>query len=68
MGGTATVPMHRICHRMLHATFTERELAELGDDWTALRARPEIAGFVRWVARRPPEFHDRSRTARRLRD
>jgi hypothetical protein len=67
LGGTATVPMHRICHRKLHATFTERELAASGDDWAALRAHPEIEGFVRWVARRPPTFYDGSRRTKRLR-
>ena len=49
------------------ATFSERELADWGDDWAGLRARPEIAAFVRWVARRPPGFYDGSRTTRRLR-
>jgi hypothetical protein len=67
LGGTATVDMHRICHRKLHATFTEHELAAFGDDWAALRAQAQIASFVRWVARRPPTFYDGSRTARRRR-
>ena len=61
LGGTATVAMHRICHRTLHATFTERELAAYGHDWAALRGHPLIARFVRWVARRPPAFHDGTR-------
>ncbi|HYF60622.1 MAG TPA: HNH endonuclease [Burkholderiaceae bacterium] len=67
LGGTATVRMHRICHRKLHATFTERELAAFADDWDALRAQPEIAAFVRWVGRRPGDFYDGSRKAARLR-
>lgn len=67
LGGTATVAMHRICHRKLHATFTGRELAAFGDDWAALRTHPQLEGFVRWVARRPPSFYDGSRTTRRLR-
>jgi hypothetical protein len=67
LGGTVTVPMHRICHGKLHASFTERELAAFGDDWARLRAHPDIAAFVAWVARRPPTFHDGSRRTRRLR-
>ncbi len=67
LGGTVTVAMHRICHRKLHASFTERELAGYGEDWDRLRAHPEIEPFVRWVARRPPEFFDGSRRTRRLR-
>jgi hypothetical protein len=65
LGGTATVPMHRICHRKLHASFTERELAAFGDDWAALRAVPEIGAFTRWVARRPVTFYDGSRRMKR---
>lgn len=60
--------MHRVCHRKLHATFTERELAAFGGDWVRLRAHPEVAAFVRWVAKRPPSFYDGSRRTRRLRD
>lgn len=67
LGGTETVAMHRVCHRKLHATFTERELAGFGDDWARLRAHPDIAAFVHWVGRRPPGFHDGSRRTRRLR-
>lgn len=67
LGGTATVAMHRICHRKLHATYGERELAGFGDDWPRLRAQPEIAVFVRWVARRPAAFFDGSRRMRRPR-
>jgi 5-methylcytosine-specific restriction endonuclease McrA len=67
LGGEASVPMHRICHRKLHASFTERELAGFGDDWARLRAQPGIAAFVGWVARRPPDFYDGSARVRRLR-
>jgi hypothetical protein len=67
LGGTVTVPMHRICHRKLHATYSERELAGFGEDWARLRAQPEVASFVRWVARRPAEFYDGSRRMRRAR-
>ena len=59
--------LHRICHRKLHASFSERELARDFPDWAALRAHPEIATFVRWVAGKPAEFYDRTRKPRRRR-
>lgn len=59
--------LHRICHRKLHATFSERELAGERRDWSGLQAHPEIAAFVRWVRGKPPEFYDGSRTPRRRR-
>ena len=67
LGGRDTVRMHRICHRKLHASFTERELAQFGQDWARLQAHPEIRTFVSWVSGRPLEFYDGSRRTRRLR-
>ncbi len=59
--------LHRVCHRKIHATFSERELARDYSDWAALRAHPEIAAFVHWLRGKPPVFDDRSRRPRRRR-
>lgn len=59
--------LHRVCHRKIHASFGEKELARDYRSWAALRAHPEIAAFVRWVAARPEDFDDRSRKPRRRR-
>lgn len=56
-GGRETEAVHPICHRTLHATFTNVELARLGADGEVLRARAELAAFLRWIARKPPDFH-----------
>lgn len=48
-GGRSTVPVHPICHRTLHVHLTNVELAKIGDDPAALRERPDLARFVRWV-------------------
>lgn len=55
--GRGTVPVHPICHKTIHANFTNAELARIGDDPEALREKPAIAKFVRWVANKPPDFH-----------
>lgn len=55
-GGRETVDMHRVCHRKIHAELTERELRDAYHSVEALRAHPAIADFIRWVARKPPEF------------
>lgn len=62
LGGRHVVPMHRICHQKIHSVFTESELASTFHDWNALRLHPAIADFIRWVARKPPEYYDRSRS------
>lgn len=62
-----TVLLHDICHRTLHAQFSEAELARHLTSIDALRANPGIARFLVWVARRPPEFTSRIPGPRRKR-
>lgn len=57
--GGPTVLMHHLCHREIHATLTESELAR---DWNTpekLRAHPRLEKFIRWIQKRPPEFNSR---------
>ena len=56
-GGRETVPLHPICHRTLHATFTNAELARIAGNLEFLRQNPGIAGFLDWVAAKPPDCH-----------
>ena len=51
--------LHQICHNEIHATLTEAELARDYATIEALRAHPRLAKFIRWVAKRPPEFQSR---------
>jgi hypothetical protein len=55
-GGREVVPLHPICHRAIHAAFSNVELARAGDRAT-LRAQPAMARFLEWVADKPPDFH-----------
>lgn len=55
--GKIKVQVHPICHRTVHANFTNSELARIGDDADAIRTNPAIAKFVAWVASKPPDFH-----------
>ena len=57
-GGRETVTLHRICHAKIHSVLTEQELRDHYHTVESLRAQPEIASFIRWVARKPPEFTD----------
>ncbi len=67
--GGPLVLLHHICHREIHATLSETELARDYNTVEALRAHPRLAKFLAWVARRPPEFSSkvpgRRRAARR---
>ncbi|MEM6728225.1 MAG: HNH endonuclease [Pseudomonadota bacterium] len=57
--GGATVLLHHICHKEVHAALSEAELARDYATLEALRAHPRLAKFARWVAKRPPEFMSR---------
>jgi hypothetical protein len=64
-GGRDKRYLHRICHRALHARFTERELATAFSTPEQALADPEIARFVAWVRKRPPEYMDWPKDGRR---
>lgn len=57
-GGTETEMMHRICHRQIHALFSEAELAQRYNTVDALLTHPDIQKFVAWVKSKPPTFNE----------
>ncbi len=59
--GRETVPVHPICHRTIHANFTNAELARIGNDVEELRNFPALAKFLKWIANKPPDFHAKTR-------
>lgn len=56
-GGRETVPLHPICHRTIHATLGNAQLARMKPEAAALLEVEDIARFVHWVAGKPPDFH-----------
>ena len=63
-GGRTTEPVHPICHRTIHATLTNKELATAAHTREALLANPELAKFVAWVAAKDPDFNAPTRRKR----
>jgi len=57
--GGPVVLMHHICHREVHASLSEAELARAYNTPEALRGHPRLAKFAAWVAKRPPEFRSK---------
>lgn len=55
-GGRETVPVHPICHRMIHATLGNKALERGYATADALRAHPDIARFIVWVRGKDPDF------------
>lgn len=56
-GGRVKVAVHPICHRTIHANFTNAQLARVGGSREVLLEQPDVAKFVAWVGDKPPDFH-----------
>ena len=65
--GGPVVLLHHICHKEIHARFSEGELARSYNTIDALRHEPGLARFLDWVRKRPPDFNGRSLGGRRKR-
>jgi hypothetical protein len=66
-GGRVTKHMHRICHRQIHALFSEAELARRYNSVEALLEHEDVRKFVAWVKSKPGDFIERTKRSRRLR-
>lgn len=66
-GGRHTAYLHRICHRQIHALFSETELARSYSTVEDLLADPDVASFVAWVRTKPDDFYERSHRSQRRR-
>lgn len=51
------MPIHPICHKVLHVNFTNKQLEAIGSDIELLRADPEIKRFLDWVVLKPADFN-----------
>ncbi|KAB0676681.1 HNH endonuclease [Aureimonas leprariae] len=63
-GGRDTVPVHPICHRTIHACFTNKELELFEEEGRPLGEQPEMARFLGWIATKPPDFSAPTRRRR----
>ncbi|TDK37125.1 HNH endonuclease [Rhizobium deserti] len=66
-GGRQTQSLHRICHRQIHALFSEAEIEKSFPTMDALLEHPEIRKFAAWVAKKPPGFYDGTKRSNRRR-
>jgi hypothetical protein len=60
-----TVLLHHICHKEIHASLTEAELARDYHSIDAVRQHPSIAKFINWIKKRPADFNSRVPNKRR---
>ena len=65
-GGKATEYLHRICHRQIHALFTETELSTQLNTADRLREHSEMIKFIEWVKTKPIAFYQRTSKSSRI--
>ncbi|WP_373472387.1 HNH endonuclease [Sphingorhabdus lacus] len=56
-GGKAREAVHPICHRTIHANFTNSDLEKRYSTVDALLAHDEIGRFVACIPKNPPDFN-----------
>jgi len=63
-GGKITVCLHHVCHRQIHAIFTDGQLAKTFNTIPAMLEDPAIQKFVAWIKSKPPGFSDSAKESR----
>jgi hypothetical protein len=56
-GGRERQPVHPICHRTIHANFSNSDLEKRYATQEALLEHEVIGRFVAWIANKPPDFN-----------
>ena len=56
--GKELVALHPMCHRTIHATFTENELRDYYHTIDRLLTHKTITKYAKWIAKKPVDFYD----------
>ncbi len=59
-GGREMEYCHRICHDMLHRTWSNKELEKEFSDPEKIKADPRMQTFITWIQKKEPQFYIRS--------
>jgi hypothetical protein len=64
-GGKADVRVRlcRPCHKQIHATFGNNELARSYTTLQSLRHAPELSAFLKWIRKQKPDRNFRTITS-----
>lgn len=58
--GRITIPVHSICHQKIHATFSERDLAQYYHTPKRILEHEQMQKFIVWIAKKPLDFYDKN--------
>lgn len=61
------VYLHEICHKQIHALFTEKQLDREYNTISKLKEHKDVQRFVAWVFKKPLEFNRKLRMRKKNR-
>lgn len=59
------IEIHNICHQKIHSVFTLKELRDEFNTVEKLVNHEEMRKFIKWVAKKAPEFYQRNARMKR---
>ena len=63
----STVTLHEMCHKQIHALFSERELAISYNDINSLKDHRDMKRFIKWINKKDPGFNVKVKIRRKNR-
>lgn len=64
---TATAVLHSVCHKQIHALFTNRELEMFYNTISKLKAHRDVKRFIKWVSKKPVNFNLKTKIRKKSR-
>ena len=59
--------LHLVCHKQIHALFTNKELYMFYNTINKLKAHRDVKRFIKWVSKKPINFDNKTRIRKRNR-
>ena len=59
------IEIHNICHQKIHSVFSLKELRDEFNTVEKLVEHEEMVKFIKWVAKKAPEFYQRNARMKR---
>lgn len=63
----STIVLHIVCHKQLHALFSDRKLEALYNTIGKLKGHRDVRRFIKWISKKPSGFNAKTRIRRKNR-
>ena len=63
----STAVLHSICHKQIHALFTNKELDMFYNTISKLKDQRDVKRFIKWISKKPINFNIRTKIRKKNR-